>query len=112
MGYGFVVGYFVWLVVSHLFPGHSFAIWGIYCVVAGLVGGAMPDLDRWESIGFSHRKTLHYPIGYGVLASALALGLFLNSPYSFWLILSSCFFAGAWAHALMDILDGPWEVDK
>ena len=115
MGYGFAIAYFLtWSIGYVLFPAASMASWSVWCVIAGLVGGVVPDIDRWESIGFSHRKTLHYPIGYGLLlAIALTLGLLWNyGGLLFWMVLAACLFAGGWLHSLMDIYDGPWKDDE
>ena len=108
MGYGFVFAYVLSLLFgSVLFGGSSFDIvsLNVYFVLLGLLGGILPDVDRWEQVGFSHRKTLHYATGYGMLAIVLiASGYFLV-----WIMGASCFFAGAWLHSFMDIFDGFWN---
>lgn len=76
--------------------------------VAGALGGLFPDLDMYVG----HRRTLHYPVYYSVLAgvgvlaavvapSALTVGVAL-------------FLLGAAVHSLSDIYGGglelrPWE---
>jgi hypothetical protein len=115
MGYGFAFAYFLSLPLGiAFFPWNSSEIssFSVYFVLAGLAGGVLPDIDRWEQIGFSHRKTLHYVTGYGLLVIIL-IGLVYVLPRSLtvWIVGSSCFFAGAWLHSIMDILDGFWADD-
>lgn len=113
MGYGFVLAYLLTLFWERfLFPTSSFEItsFNICFVLLGLIGGLFPDIDRWEQLGLSHRKTLHYPAGYGLLAIILiVLNYFYN--FSIWAIGFSCFLSGAWLHSFMDIFDGFWAED-
>ena len=93
MGYGFVFSYLLTLMFEKvIFPSGSFEIvtFSTILVLFGLLGGAVPDLDRLEQFGMSHRKTLHYPIGYGLLALALVASNHLFD--SIWVIGFSCFF--------------------
>lgn len=77
-------------------------------VVAGAVGGLVPDLDLvWE-----HRRTLHFP-GYGSLAAVLAVGLAAVSPSTATVGLAVALVAFA-AHSVSDVIGGglslrPWE---
>jgi len=112
MGYGFVFTYLLTLLVEKvIFPSNSSEIvaFSTILVLLGLLGGAFPDLDRLEQYGLSHRKTLHYPIGYGLLALTLiASNYFFDS---IWIVGLSCFSSAAWLHSAMDILDGPFGED-
>lgn len=77
-------------------------------VVSGAVGGFLPDLDMF----LTHRKTLHFPIGYSVLSVLLVL-VYLLSDFTIVLLLATGVFVAA-LHSLMDILGGgkemrPWE---
>jgi len=113
MGYGFVFAYFLTLLFERvIFPNSSseIASFSVCLALLGLAGGFFPDIDRWERFGFSHRKTLHYLAGYGLLAIILIVfNCFYN--LSVWIIGLSCFFAGAWLHSFMDIFDGFWGED-
>ena len=113
MGFGFVFGYVLSLSAMKLFPGTSSEILSLsVCfVLVGLVGGFVPDIDRYEQYGFSHRKTFHFPLGCGVLAILLIVLGYLFPPILVASIVGSCFFAGAWLHSFMDIFDGFWAGD-
>jgi hypothetical protein len=116
MGYGFISAYFLAILLEKfLFPQSSseIASLNVLLVLLGLIGGAFPDVDRLEQFGFlSHRKTLHYMAGYGLLAIILiALGYFAPLNLRLWIIGLSCFLVGAWLHSFMDIFDGPWAED-
>lgn len=108
MGYGFVFAYFLTLLFEKVvFSANSVEIVGLSVafVMCGFIGGLFPDFDRMEQLGFSHRKTLHYPIGYGLLALlVIAIGYFTS--FTIWIIGLFCFFSSAWLHSAMDILDG------
>jgi hypothetical protein len=73
--------------------------------LAGAVAGsAFPDLDLYAG----HRRTLHFPVYYAVLAvPALALAVALPGTGTVALAL---FFVGAAAHSLMDALGGGLEL--
>jgi len=77
-------------------------------LVAGFVGGVVPDLDLYAG----HRKTLHYPVCYPVLA-VVALGLAVARP-TVPTVAVAFVLVGAAAHSLTDALGGglelrPWE---
>ncbi|QHS16256.1 metal-dependent hydrolase [haloarchaeon 3A1-DGR] len=93
-------------------------------LIAGLVGGAFPDLDLYKG----HRRTLHFPVLYAaaaVVASVIAaagLGGLSGTVSLPETVLASTptvaalavGFAAAAAHCLMDVLGGglelrPWE---
>ncbi|MFB6266381.1 MAG: metal-dependent hydrolase [Halodesulfurarchaeum sp.] len=82
-------------------------------VVAGLAavaGGVFPDLD----LVLQHRKSLHHPELYPVLAALAAVPALLRpGPL---LVAVAWFFGGAALHSLTDVLGGglglrPWESD-
>lgn len=81
-------------------------------VIAGVLGGAFPDGDML----FVHRKTLHFPVGYSVVAGGVTL-LALAVPSSFVVLVAIATSAAA-LHCLMDALGGgkemrPWlETDN
>lgn len=82
-------------------------------VFLGAIGGFFPDLDRVEvrkgSFSVVHRKTLHFPIGYLVLAVMVYVSsLYLDSAVCWFAI---AFFLGAGLHSAMDILDSPRDID-
>ncbi|MEF8856038.1 MAG: metal-dependent hydrolase [Haloplanus sp.] len=77
-------------------------------LVAGFVGGVVPDLDLYAG----HRKTLHYPVYYSALA-AVALGVAVLAP-SVPTVAVAFVLAGAAVHSLTDAFGGglelrPWE---
>jgi hypothetical protein len=77
-------------------------------LVAGFVGGVMPDLDLYAG----HRKTLHYPVYYSGLA-VVTLGLAAVVP-SVRTVAVAFVLAGAAVHSLADAFGGglelrPWE---
>jgi hypothetical protein len=73
-------------------------------LVGGLLGGIFPDLDMYRG----HRKLLHYPVYYPVLA---APGLVLAglSP-SVTTVFVAFFLVGAAVHSVADILGGGLEL--
>nr|WP_233739964.1 metal-dependent hydrolase [Halovenus carboxidivorans] len=78
------------------------ALWG------GLVGGVVPDLD----MVVAHRKTLHFPTYYSVLAGgSVVLALLVPTALT---VAAMAALVGAAVHSVMDILGGglslrPWE---
>ena len=77
-------------------------------LVAGFLGGILPDLDMYSG----HRKSLHYPVYYSVLAlTALAIAGLSPSATTVFL---AFLLVGAAVHSVADILGGglelrPWE---
>ena len=77
-------------------------------LLAGFLGGVVPDLDLYAG----HRKSLHFPVYYPALAvPALAVAALFPSPASVGVALA---LAGAALHSLTDVLGGglelrPWE---
>lgn len=75
---------------------------------AGLAGGVLPDLDLYTD----HRKRLHYPVWYSVVAvSAAGVALVRPSAVTVGVAL---LFAAAASHCLADVFGGglelrPWE---
>ncbi|MFB6106697.1 MAG: metal-dependent hydrolase [Halobacteriaceae archaeon] len=95
---------FVGLLAGALVAGNGDA--GTAAVLAGGVGGLLPDLDLYAG----HRRTLHFPVaGLGV-AAVLVAGTTLAPALS----VPAALVAGAALHAAMDALGGglelrPWE---
>jgi hypothetical protein len=77
---------------------------GALAVVAAAAGGVFPDLDLYAG----HRKTLHFPVYYPVMASAAGAALLVSS--SPWLWAVTLFLVAAAAHALMDAFGGGLEL--
>jgi len=81
---------------------------GVVALVAGLVGGVVPDLDLYAG----HRKTLHYPVYYPLLALvALALAVALPTVPT---VAGAFVLLGAAVHSVADAFGGglelrPWE---
>ncbi|WP_324664374.1 metal-dependent hydrolase [Haloarcula sediminis] len=77
-------------------------------LTGGLVGGILPDLDLYAG----HRRSLHYPTGYTLVAVAVGL---VAALYQTQLLAALAFlFVGAAAHCRMDRYGGglelrPWE---
>ncbi len=98
-----LAGMLLGLVVALVTPGV-----GAVAVVAGLVGGVLPDLDMYVG----HRRTLHYPVYYAALAvpAGLLATLVPAGPTMFVAVL----LAGAALHSVSDAFGGglelrPWE---
>ena len=103
---GFLFAYFINLIVNKFTPILSVEIHNTLIAIIGLCGGFIPDIDRYESIGFHHRRTLHYPICYGLISLLLSCLFYLFLSHIF--LYLTCLFAGAWLHSFMDIFDGFW----
>jgi len=76
--------------------------------VAGFLGGLFPDLDMYVG----HRKTLHFPVYYGLFA-ALALLAAVAAPSAV-TVAAALFLLGAALHSVADMYGGglelrPWE---
>lgn len=81
---------------------------GPAALAAGLVGGLVPDLDMFAD----HRRTLHFPVGFGVVGlPTLAAGVVLGAP----LVLAlGVGLVAAWCHSVMDVFGSarelrPWD---
>ncbi|WP_233752221.1 MULTISPECIES: metal-dependent hydrolase [Halostella] len=76
--------------------------------VGGAAGGLFPDLD----LAGAHRKTLHYPVYYSVLAvPAVALAVLFPSALA---VAAALFLVSAAVHSASDMFGGglelkPWE---
>ncbi len=74
----------------------------------GALGGIFPDFDLYSG----HRKTLHYPVYYGIPVVFLGVtGFVTMAPL---VIFGFIFMSAAWLHSMMDILGSglelrPWE---
>lgn len=77
-------------------------------LLAGLLGGSVPDLDMYAG----HRKSLHYPVYYSILAvSSLFVAVFVPLGAT---VSVAVFLMGAAVHSVADVLGGglelrPWE---
>lgn len=81
---------------------------GGVALVAGFLGGVLPDLDMYVG----HRKKLHYPVYYSALA--LTAGLVAALAPSQVTVGAAAFLLGAAVHSLADVFGGglelrPWE---
>ncbi|MFB6110563.1 MAG: metal-dependent hydrolase [Halodesulfurarchaeum sp.] len=73
-------------------------------VLAAAAGGGFPDLDLYAG----HRRTLHYPVYYGVLAvPAVLVATLLAAPLAWALAL---FLLAAAVHSIMDAAGGGLEL--
>lgn len=73
-------------------------------IVAAAVGGVFPDLDLYAG----HRRTLHYPVYYGVVAVPSVLLAVLVARPAVWAL--ALFVLAAWAHSIMDAAGGGLEL--
>lgn len=73
-------------------------------LLAGFVGGLVPDLDLYAG----HRKSLHYPVYYPVLAApTVTVAALTPSPAA---VAAACLLVGAALHSAMDVLGGGLEL--
>jgi hypothetical protein len=76
---------------------------GAVAAVAAIAGGFFPDVDMFLG---THRRTLHHPVGYTLLAvAALALAALVPRPAT---VAAASFLGTAALHALTDPL-GPGD---
>ncbi len=98
-----LAGMLLALPVAILAPEHAAAV-----LAAGLFGGVLPDLDLYTG----HRKTLHYPVYYSLLAGVTGVAAVLQ-PTGL-TVAVAVLFAAAAVHCLGDAFGGglelrPWE---
>jgi hypothetical protein len=74
--------------------------------ILGMCGGALPDLDQLESLGFVHKKTCHFIMGYLAAAVILLVVTPLVPDSRLWVLTFACISLGAGLHSIMDIFDG------
>lgn len=77
-------------------------------LLGGFLGGGFPDLDMYTG----HRKMLHFPVYYSLLAVVAAVGALL-APAAVTVAVATAL-VGAAVHCLTDVLGGglelrPWE---
>lgn len=103
------------MATTHVFVGLALAsayavLGGEYATVAAaaaIAGGVFPDLDLLAE----HRKTLHYPEYYAVLAAVgVVVAVVATTPAA---VAAAAFFVSAAVHAASDVLGGgiearPW----
>lgn len=91
------------LAAASFYPGHLSLF-----LLSGAIGGLLPDLD----LAATHRRTLHFPIYYSILAIVL---IPISVVWgSLWMLTITLVVAAAAAHSLSDALGGsaepkPWE---
>lgn len=78
--------------------------------LAGIAGGIVPDLD----VALEHRKSLHYPVGFSLLAVISGVAALLATGTA--TVAAFGFFVGAALHCTVEILGGglaarPWIAD-
>lgn len=73
-------------------------------ILAAAVGGVFPDLDLYAG----HRRTLHYPVYFGVIAVPAVLVALLAGSTVAWAI--ALFLVGAAVHSIMDAAGGGLEL--
>lgn len=80
-------------------------------VLAGLVGGVVPDLDLYVG----HRRTLHFPVYYSAAAAvAVPVAFLLGAPV---VVAVAAGLVGAAAHCVADVFGGglelrPWDATE
>ena len=102
---GFLISYLIYEVICYSIKVRPLS--NTILTIVGLVGGLVSDIDRWEKIGFHHRRTLHYPVCYAI---TFLISLVLLHVLNNWIFLMiACFFASSWLYSFMDIFDGFWR---
>jgi hypothetical protein len=77
----------------------------VLAAVAGVAGGFFPDLDLLAGV---HRRTLHFPVYYWLLAvPALAIATFAPGPAT---VAAAVFLLAAAAHSAVDVLGAGTEL--
>jgi hypothetical protein len=94
-----LAGLLVAAVATLLAPEHA-----PVAAVAGLAGGAFPDLDLYAG----HRRTLHFPVYYA-LAAAPAVAIAALAPTTL-TVAAAVFLAAAALHSASDALGGSLEL--
>lgn len=77
---------------------------GPVVALAAAAGGAVPDLDLYAG----HRRTLHFPVYYGVAAAGAAL--VAAAVPGTWTLAAALFLAAAALHSVMDAAGGGLEL--
>ena len=94
-----LVGVAIAAVASLVVPDIS-----LVAVAAAAAGGFFPDLDLYAG----HRKTLHFPVYYGVMAAtAILIAAFSPMP-ALWAF--ALFLTAAAVHSAMDVFGGGLEL--
>ena len=119
MAYGFVAGFTTAVLFTIVAPWASFVVpsTAVFALI-GTFGGLFPDIDQLEFWGppcirkyFTHKKTLHYLLGYFILGTLLFIIALENRQNSFWFLALACGSIGAGVHSFMDPFDG-WRDDN
>lgn len=74
-----------------------------YAALGGFIGGVFPDLD----LLFNHRRTLHFPVGFPILAIISGTAAFIAPSAT--TAAAFYFFLSAAVHSLIDVLGGGLE---
>lgn len=93
------------MVLTHIAVGGMLAgAFSLELVVAGMIGGLVPDLDilTWQ-----HRKDLHFPVYYTVAAVSGLVSVLYSGSVAWTYI--TAFFASAALHCWMDAFGGGLE---
>jgi len=113
MAAGFVLSGISYRLLTQVFPYYvrsDLLLLFPYVLVAGLMGGLFPDLDRMEreilGLKVVHRKTLHFIVGYTWTGGLAAVMLLLYPEHAWVLAPLFAFLLSAWAHTVMDVFDG------
>jgi hypothetical protein len=94
-----LAGVFIGTIAWALFPEA-----GTLPVLAAAIGGLFPDFDLYAG----HRKTLHFPVYFSILAvPALAIAAWTPTPVTLSVAL---FLAAAGLHSASDVLGGGLEL--
>lgn len=98
-----LAGVLIALPFLSVFPDHTMSLF-----IVGMIGGIFPDFDLYTG----HRKTLHFPVYYGI--PGVVLGIIGLVTMEFFVLLAFIFVSAAWLHSVMDILGSgielrPWE---
>lgn len=107
------------MATTHAFVGLALAAmvaaaapeFAVPVAIAGIAGGIFPDLDVFAD----HRKTLHFPVYYGLAAAVtFPLAALLSNPLTVGI---TVFLAAAAVHAVSDTIGAgpelqPWAVES
>lgn len=100
------------MATTHMLVGMSLAVpfllvapeFAAIALLAGLLGGLIPDLDLYVH----HRRALHFPVVYPILAAS-SIGIAALFP-SAWTVGLAVGLTAAAAHSIMDVFGGGLEL--
>lgn len=114
MAYGFVPAYLLTLFFAVVVAPSSYPVImpvTAFLALMGLLGGIIPDVDSLESLGFVHKKTCHFIVGYLFAAIGLVVVAKLLPEWRVSTLALACVALGGWLHSFMDIFDGFRDFD-